>query len=156
MMTAWLLAVALFGLAEHVPEGAPIAVTDLAAGRQAVSLRAPLVARTAGTRLVLFVRALQALGGTGDARRSGFESALPPGSVRAWLRSADGQVLELAHTDYVYFRGFAGLVLGEVSPGRGGTRYDTLEIDTARDLPAVRFMWLDQRTRSVRDFPAPR
>ena len=150
-MHAWLLAFVVTGLGPVVPEGAPIAPLDIAAGPQAIALRAPLVARTRGARLVLFIRDLSAFGAAGTARTTAFEQALPPGSVSARLRSNDGRVLELEHTDYVYQRGYAGLVLTETMPGTANTRYDTLELDSASALPGVQFVWLDRLVRTVQD-----
>lgn len=149
-MFALLLAFLLTAPRALAPEGLPVAPLDLVAGRQDVPLRAPLVARSPGARLVLAVR------GGDDGRRAAFEAALPPGSARAWLRADDGSVLEFAHTGYVYFRGYAGLVLSETHPGRGNVRYDALTIDSAQALDNVQVVWLDQRVRSVRDLPLPR
>ncbi|MEX2482163.1 MAG: hypothetical protein WD928_15000 [Gammaproteobacteria bacterium] len=150
-MLAWLLTLSLTGLGPIVPEGLAVAPVDVVAGSQTIALRAPLVARTPGARLVLFVRDLSALKAPGMDRVAAFEHALPPGSVSARLRSPDGRALELQHTAYLYHRGLAGLVLTESAPGQSNTLYATLEVEASRPLPGVQFIWLDALARDVRD-----
>jgi hypothetical protein len=150
-MLSWLLAFTVTGFGPLIPEGLPVAPVDVVAGAQTIALRAPLVARTPGVRLVLFVRDLSAFAAQRSDRLVAFEQALPPGSVKARLRSSDGRELELRHTDYVYHRGYAGLVLTETAPGLGNTLYGTLEIDAATALPGVQFVWLDRLVRTVQD-----
>lgn len=150
-MLAWLLAFSLTGFAPAVPEGQVVAPADVVAGAQSIALRAPLVARAPGARLVLFVRDLSMLQTPGMDRVAGFEHALPPGSVSARLRAADGHELVLRHTDYVYYRGLAGLVLTESLPGARNTLYEALELESARALPGVQFVWLDRLAKTVRD-----
>ena len=154
-MVVWLLVAAL-GVPQFLTgfaEPPPVAPTDLVVGRQTVDLREPLLARTRGAKLVLFVRDRAALLGPDNAA---FEAAVPPGSVTARLRAGDGNDLVLDHTGYAYYRGFAGLVLSEREPGTDNTLYDALEIEAAKALPRVRFMWLDRAGRRVQDLPAPR
>jgi len=154
-MLVWLFVTAL-GVPQFLvglPEAPPVAPTDLVVGRQSVDLREPLLARTRGAKLVLFVRDRSALTASDNAA---FEAAVPPGSVTAHLRARDGDDLVLDHTGYAYYRGFAGLVLSEREPGADNTLYDALEIEAAKALPRVRFMWLDRAGRRVQDLPAPR
>ena len=145
-----LFALLLNGLAPAAPDGLPVAPLDITVGRQEIPLRAPLVGRTPGARLVLFVRDLSAFAPAGDQRLPGFERALPPGSVRARLVGRDGE-LDFVHTEYVYHRGFAGLVLTEVIPGQGNRLYDRLQLDADVALPGVQFVWLDRVGRRVQD-----
>ena len=160
-MLSWLVAFAVVGVPQLIPEGPPVAPVDISPGHQVVDLRAPLFARTAGVRMVLFVRDVDAVlddahnPAAGD-RQGRFELAVPTGSITAHLTSADGVSLTLEHTGYRYYRGFSGLVLTETSAGARGQLYSHLELDADVALPDVRFVWLDQLTRTVRDVPAPR
>lgn len=160
-MLSWLVAFAVVGIPQFMPEGPAVAPVDISAGHQVVDLRAPLFARTAGVRMVLFVRDVAAVlddvrNPTAADRHGRFELAVPPGSITAHLTSADGVRLTLEHTGYRYYRGFAGLVLTETSAGARGQLYSHLELDADVALPDVRFVWLDQLTRTVRDVPPPR
>ena len=155
-MLSWMIAFVVTGVPLNFPDGAHIAPTEIVQGQQNVPLRGPLVARTAGARLVLFVRELDELTANEADRNNAFEQAVPTGSVSALLSREDGPQLHLEHTGYIYYRGFAGLVLTETSPGQRRQRYDQLELTAQRDLPLVRFVWLDQLTRTVRDVPPPR
>ena len=150
-MYAFVLAFALGGLRPAIPDGLPVAPVDVVAGQQHIDLRAPLVARTPGTRIVLFVRQLSELVEPGAPRRDAFQRAVPPGSVSARLSNTDGTALDFEHTGYVYHRGYAGIVLTETAPGSSRTRYDRLALRSAVDLPGVQFIWLDQHTRRVQD-----
>jgi hypothetical protein len=150
-MIAFLLCFFLNGAPSLVPEGLPAAPFDLAPGHQAVELRAPLIARTPGTRLVLFVPALARAGSDDALRAQAVLSALPPGSVSAVLSAADGARLEFRHTGYRSWRGRVGLVLEEIAPGPGNTAYTALELDSRLHLADVRLVWLDQLARRVED-----
>ncbi|MGE0485543.1 MAG: hypothetical protein AB7Q81_15470 [Gammaproteobacteria bacterium] len=150
-MFALLLGFLLGGAQPLVPEGQPVAPFDLEPGHQAVSLRAPLVARTPGARLVLFVPALARVGSDDALRAQAVLGSLPPGSVTAVLGAADGARLELRHTGYRSWHGRVGLVLSETAPGRANTAYTTLELDSRLRLQNVRPVWLDQATRRVED-----
>lgn len=159
-MLHWIVAYSLVRAPQLLPEGAVIAPMDIVQGHQVIDLRAPLIARSSGTRLVLFVR--DACGVT-DADRvtceaerlQAFQAAVPAGSVTAHLTAADGTSLTLEHTGYRYYQGFPGLVLTEKTPGTRTTRYAHMELDASVALPRVRFVWLDQLTRTVRDVPPP-
>ncbi len=155
-MMSWLLAFVVGGVPLLQIDGPPIAPVDILPGHQVVELRGPLIARTAGARLVLFVRDHSTLTGQRPDRGNAFEEAVPAGSVTARLSNPDGGELTLAHTGYTYYRGYSGLVLTETSPGARQQRYSHLELDASVALPDVRFVWLDQLTRTVRDVPAPR
>ena len=81
-MVVWLMSTAL-GVPQLIsgfPEAPPVAPTDIAAGRQSVDLRAPLVARTRGAKLVLFVRDRSALSA---AHIAAFEAAIPRSTTPA-------------------------------------------------------------------------
>ena len=150
-MTGLLLTLWMGGLRLTVPEGLPAAPLDLEAGVQRVELRAPLIARTVDARLVLMVREPLAENVQLGYGIAGFEQAVPRGSVRARLHSDGGGTLELEHSDYLYHRGYRGLVLTEVQPGRGNVRYGDLEIESDVRLPGVRLVWLDRRGRRIQD-----
>lgn len=155
-MLSFLISFAVFGVPQLIHEAPPIAPTDIAVGQQQIELRGPLIARTPDAKLVLFVRDLAALKEAGDERVDAFEKALPRGSVQARLSNTEGDSLALEHTDYIYYKGFAGLVLTEQQKGARATRYDSLSLDATTALPGVRFVWLDHAARTVRDVPPPR
>jgi hypothetical protein len=124
------------------PEGMPAAPFDLNVGQQQIELREPLVARSAGVRLVLFVR---------DPDIARFEQTHPAGSVVARLISADGRMLELVHTGYEYYSGFSGLLLTERTHAVRGDLFNRLEFDAQVSLRDVRLVWLDRLARRVQD-----
>jgi hypothetical protein len=150
-MRALLLSFAAIGILPFVPNGLPVAPTDVQAGHQVVELLKPLVARSPGARLVLYVR------GTGDlglAHRNifrEFEAAVPRGSVVAYLTGERGEILTLRHTGYSYYRGYAGLVLSATNAPARLELYRHLEIDAKVPLKGVRFVWLDRGGRRVED-----
>ncbi|MCB1749551.1 MAG: hypothetical protein H6977_01960 [Gammaproteobacteria bacterium] len=150
-MLALLLSFLVGGARLAVPEGLPTAPFDLAPGRQVIELRAPLVARAPGARLVLFVPALARAGSDDSLRAATLMAALPPASVSAVLSSADGHRLELVHSGYRSYHGQVGLVLTEVAAGAGNVAYTTLELDSRIRLQNVRAVWLDQPVRRVED-----
>ena len=148
--------VTTFGPVPLQDEGAPIAPTDIVAGTQNVPLRKPLVNRSPGTQLVLFVRDTSSLTGTGERSNADFETAVPTGSVQGILRNANGASIEYEHTGYVYYRGFSGLVMTESAPSGEQSMFSELELEATVDLPQVRFVWLDRAGRTIRDVPPPR
>jgi hypothetical protein len=141
-MSAIALMFAVAGALPLQSEALPVAPFDLERGQQQVVLREPLFARSAGARLVLFVRGRD---------RTDFETRHPTGSVTAHLRDTAGHELTLAHTGYTYYRGFAGLVLTEQTPSDRRLAYGALELDTKVALDDVRVVWLDRRARQVQD-----
>jgi len=150
-MWSWVLSFALTGIAPAVPEGLPVAPFDIEVGRQVVELRKPLVARAEGARLVLYIRELANLGVTGRDIVGGFETAVPEGSVTAYLTGLGGEQLTLEHTGYSFYRGHAGLVLTEAdAPGRS-EMYRHLELDAKLPLKGVHAVWLDRVGRRVQD-----
>lgn len=155
-MLSLILAFATFGFVPLHEDAPPIPPTDVSIGHQQVDLRGPLVARSRGVRLVLFVRDQRAVTGAPAAAFAAFEEAVPAGSVTAVLQGADGSALTLEHTGHTYYRGFSGLVLSEREPGPGNAIYRGLELDSNVALPGVRFVWLDRDARTVRDVPGPR
>ena len=144
MFVAWFVALAINGLLNLEPESLPAAPFDLAAGTQAVPLRMPLIARTRGVRMVLYVR---------KAVPAEFERSNPPGTVEAHLVADDGSTLTLRHTGYDYYRGLAGLVLTEADAeeARRGQRFDRVEFASREPLRGVRMVWLDRLARRVQD-----
>lgn len=150
-MLPLLLGFAALNLIRLAPEGLPVAPVDLVAGHQVIALRQPLVTRTPGVRLVLFVHRGDAAGKPGPDAVASFERAVPRGSVTARLRDDDGHVLTLVHTGYRFYQGYCGLVLTETRPAPRGGFYRHLEVDARVPLAHVRFVWLDQRGRQVRD-----
>jgi hypothetical protein len=149
-MSMWMVAFAVTGILNGIPDGLPVAPTDIDIGSQHVDLREPLVARTRGARLVLLVRERKTLGDAAVASIAGFESSVPRGSVTARLRDDEGHELVLEHTGYAYHRGYAGLVLSS-SEALDNQRFDALEIDSDFALPGVHFVWLDRATRQLQD-----
>ena len=150
-MWPWLFALAVTGVTPLVKEGLPAAPFDIEVGRQIVALRAPLITRTSGARLVLYVRDLGNLGVRGRNTTQGFESAVPEGSVTAYLTGADGEQLKLEHTGYSFYLGYSGLVLTEVDTTRGRNLYRKLELQARIPLKRVRLIWLDRAGRRVQD-----
>lgn len=144
------------GPLQMADQSAPVAPTDVQPGNQAISLRKPLINRSPGTRLVLFVRDTTALTGSDVADAKAFERAVPLGSVRGTLRSNGGQTIIYRHTGFTYYRGFSGLVLTESRPSGAQALFHELEIDADLTLPQVRFVWLDRAGRTIRDVPPPR
>jgi hypothetical protein len=124
---------------------------DVQIGRQVVELRRPLIARTRGVKLVLFVRGRGALGIDNTNVIQDFEASVPHGSVNAFLSGSDGEELSLTHSDYIFYRGHMGLVLTEVNPAQRGDRYRHLELDAKIPLQNVRFVWLDRAGRRLDD-----
>lgn len=134
-----------------VQEGLPAAPMDLAVGQQTVELRKPLIARSSGARLVLFVRELSQP--NGEDVREQFRADAPHGSVTAVLTAADGNQMKLMHTGYSFYKGYKGLLLTaagsniEITP----KMYGQLEIDSSVALADVRVVWLDRDVVNVRD-----
>jgi hypothetical protein len=150
-MWATLLSFAAIGVLPFVPIGLPVAPTDVKIGHQVVELLKPLVARSPGARLILYVRDISDLG---VARRNilqEFESAVPRGSVVAYLTSERGEMLTLKHTEYSYYHGYAGLVLSETTAPARMELYRHLEIEAKVPLKGVYFVWLDRGGRRVED-----
>ncbi len=124
------------------PDALPVAPFDISVGQQVVALRETMIARSAGVRMVLFVR--------GDTPAH-FKAHYPLGSVTAHLRDAHGQELALAHTGYVYYHGHAGLELTEQAPAARGQAFGHFELDAKVALNNVRVVWLDRLAQRVED-----
>lgn len=124
------------------PNGLPVAPFDVTVGQQVVDLREPMIARTPGVRMVLFTR-----GGT----PASFEAAHPTGSVTAHLSDAAGRKIALAHTGYVYYRGYAGLELTEQTAAGRGQSFGHFQLDARVPMQNVRVVWLDRLARRVQD-----
>jgi hypothetical protein len=120
----------------------PVAPFDLKVGHQVVDLREAMVARSAGVRMVLFVR--------GDSPEH-FQAHYPVGSVTAHLRDARGQELALVHTGYIYYHGQAGLEMTEQAPAARGQAFGHIELDAKVAMNHVRVVWLDRLARRVED-----
>ena len=148
-----IISFALIGLPPLGEEALPAAPVDVEIGRQAVELRKPLVVRMEGARLILFVRELSGLDIAGHGARDAFKTAVPRGSVSAYLTSADGRQLKLEHTGYSYYRGVRGLLLTHLSGAIDKTPelYRQLELDAKLALKGVRLVWLDRGARQVWD-----
>ncbi|MFP6782288.1 MAG: hypothetical protein VCB59_11390 [Gammaproteobacteria bacterium] len=143
-----------FGMVGFAPpgsDGLAAAPFDVAGGPQVVDLREPLIARTEGARLVLFVRDRSELGLSKSEAIRDFEAAAPPGSIDAQLTGKDGEYLALAHSEYSFFRGYLGLVLTQVGDAERTSRYQHLEFDSKIPLKGVRLVWLDRQGRRVQD-----
>lgn len=141
-MLSMLASLAIGGLLQLQPESLPAAPFNLGVGQQQVLLRSPLIARTAGVRMVLFVR---------DGAPASFERDHPAGSVTARLTTDEGQALTLEHTGYYYYHGLAGLVLTEQGAAARGQRFGHLEFDAKVALQGVNLVWLDRLARRVQD-----
>ncbi len=141
-MNTLLLYFAVAGALPLQPDSLPVAPFDIAVGHQVVELREAMVARSAGVRMVLFVR-----GETPAA----FEAHYPAGSVTAHLRDGHGQEIALAHTGYVYYHGHAGLELTEQAPAARGQAFGHFELEAKVKLNDVRVVWLDRLARRVED-----
>jgi hypothetical protein len=151
MMWPLILYIGMLGFSPPGNDGLSAAPFDVETGQQVVELREPLIARTEGARLVLFVRDRSDLRiGENNVIRD-FETAVPPGSIAATLTGADGEQLALSHSDYSFFRGYLGLVLTEASAAKRGSRYQHLELDSKITLKGVRLVWLDRQGRRVED-----
>jgi hypothetical protein len=146
--------IVLFGavsLGPPVRNGLLATPQDVQIGRQVVELRQPLIARTEGVKLVLFVRGRNDLGLDSANVVQDFENRVPHGSVNAFLSGSDGEELSLTHSDYIFYRGHMGLVLTEVNSAQRGDRYRHLELDAKVPLQNVRFVWLDRAGRRIDD-----
>lgn len=141
-MNTLLLYFAVAGALPLQPDGLPVAPFDITVGRQVVELRDTMVARSPGVRMLLFVR------GNTPAE---FEARYPAGSVTAHLRDGQGQEIALAHTGYVYYRGYAGLELTEQAPATRGQAFGHFELTAKVALNDVRVVWLDRLARRVED-----
>jgi hypothetical protein len=150
-MWSLIVGFAAIGLGPLVGEGLPVAPVDIEIGRQLVALRKPLIAKRPGVRLVLYVRDTSNLGIAGPDVTDAFESAIPEGSVVAYLSGTDNQQLTLRQTGYSFYRGYAGIVLSAPSAQPSMARYQYLELDTKVALKGVRFVWLDRHGRRVED-----
>ncbi len=148
-----IISFSLIGLAPLGEEALPAAPVDLEIGRQTVELRKPLVVRMEGARLILFVRDLSGLNVAGDSTRDALKTAVPTGSISAYLTSPDGRELKLEHTGYSYYRGVRGLLLTHPSGAIDKTPelYRQLELDAKFALKGVRLVWLDRGARQVWD-----
>ena len=124
------------------PEAMPVAPFNVTVGQQVVELRQPMVARTPGVRMVLFMR-----GGS----PANFEATHPAGSVTAQLRDTDGHEITLAHTGYVYYHGYTGLELTEQTAAERGQSFAHLQLDAQVAMRNVRVVWLDRLARRVED-----
>ena len=124
------------------PDSLPVAPFNINVGQQVVDLREAMIARSAGVRMVLFVR--------GDTPAH-FEARYPIGTVTAHLRDAQGREIALAHTGYVYYHGHAGLELTEQAPATRGQAFGHFELDAKVALSNVRVVWLDRLARRVED-----
>ena len=133
-------------------EGLPVTPVDVEVGRQVVDLRLPLEMHGGG-RLMLFVRDLRNLGISGGNVVDQFKTAVPEGSVRAFLTGLNGEQLMLEHTGYSFYRGYKGLVLSEADPSSSGwpKLYSQLEIDSKTALTGVRMVWIDRSVLQVWD-----
>lgn len=141
-MHALLFYFAVAGALPLQPDALPVAPFDIGVGHQVVPLREAMVARSAGVRMVLFVR--------GDTPAA-FEARYPAGSVTAHLRDASGHEIALAHTGYVYYHGRAGLELTEQAPAARGQAFGHFELEARVPLNDVRVVWLDRLARRVED-----
>ena len=133
-------------------EGLPAAPVDVTVGRQTVELRLPLEMHGGG-RLMLFMREVESLGITGGDVVDQFKTAVPHGSVRAFLTDQNGDQLTLDHTGYTFYRGYKGLVLSEEEPMASGwpRMYTQLELDSKTPLSGVRIVWIDRSVLQVWD-----
>jgi hypothetical protein len=151
-MWALVLYFGVIGIAPPIGSGLPAAPLDIEIGRQTIALRQPLIARTAGVRLHLYVRDVSSLPPGAAARNEDFEAALPAGSVTAYLRGTDGEKLTLSHQAYSFFRGYMGLVLTESAERvRRNTRFTELELEAKVPLRGVRLVWIDRAGRRIED-----
>ncbi len=146
-----LVSFAAIGFGPLVGEGLPVAPVDVEVGRQVVELRKPLIAKRPGARLVLYVRDTSSLRVTDPDVESAFESAVPEGSVVAYLRGSDDAELILQQTGYSFYRGYAGIVLSAPGTQLHMDRFQHLELETNVALKGVRFVWLDRDGRRVED-----
>lgn len=150
----WPLIVALVGFGSVAPnakQGLPVAPVDIEPGQQIVELRAPMYARSRGAHLVLYVRDRSNLGINDANLVEEFESAVPAGSITAYLSGPNAEPLVLRHSAYSYFRGYAGIVLTAESPDAAGDLYNQLELQSDVPLKNVRFVWLDRGGARVED-----
>ena len=150
-MWSLLVSFAAIGFGPLVGEGLAVAPVDIESGRQVVELRKALIAKRPGARLVLYVRDKSNLGITGPDVIAAFESAVPEGSVVAYLRGADYTELMLHQTGYSFYRGYAGVVLSAPGTQLHMDRYQHLEVETKVALKGVRFVWLDRHGLRVED-----
>lgn len=141
-MSALLLYFAVAGALPIQADSLPVAPFNVNVGEQVVELRQPMVARSSGVRMVLFMR-----GGT-PAR---FEAAHPTGSVTAHLRDAGGHEIALAHTGYVYYHGYTGLELTEQTAAGRGQSFGHFQLEARVAMRNVRVVWLDRLARRVED-----
>lgn len=151
MLRPLLISFAAIGFGPLVGEGLPATPVDVEVGRQVVELRKPLIAKRPGARLVLYVRDTSDLGVTESDSMAAFESAVPEGSVVAYLRSADDEELVLQQTGYSFYRGYAGIILSAPDTQLHMERFQHLEVETNVALKGVRFVWLDRDGRRVED-----
>ncbi|MFT4583991.1 MAG: hypothetical protein ACI8XZ_003755 [Gammaproteobacteria bacterium] len=150
-MLSFIALIGAVALAPPIRNGLLAVPQDVQIGRHVVELRRPLIARTHGVKLVLFVRRRGELGIDTANVIQDFQAKVPRGSVDAYLSGSDGEELSLTHSDYVFYRGHMGLVLTEVEPAERGDRYRHLELDAKIPLQNVRFVWLDRAGRRIDD-----
>ena len=141
-MITWLASLAIGGMLHLQPESLAAAPFDITIGQQQVDLRAPLIARAPGVRMVLFVR---------KGVPAEFERANPAGSITAHLSTTDGRAITLEHTGYYYYHGMAGLILTEADAASRGERFAHLELEAKVPLQRVHLVWLDRLARRVQD-----
>lgn len=148
-MIELLLSFALIGAPNTIHENLPVAPVDIHRGSQRLDLLEPLVARSPGARLILFVRAAT---GAAPGSSAALAGAVPPGAVRAVLTGANGRELHLEHTDYTDYQGFRGLVLTGEAPGtQTPALYLRLDVESSVALEDVRVVWLNRAVVNVRD-----
>lgn len=150
-MWAWLVGFGAIGVLPLVGDGLPVAPVDVEIGRQTIALQRPLFARTPGARLVLYIRDMSNLDVSRSRMLSEFETAVPAGSVTAYLTGDNDERLTLEHTGYSYYRGYAGLVLSQAAAPAELTLYRHLEVDAKLALRGVRFVWLERGGSRVED-----
>lgn len=150
-MWSLIMSFALTGLAPRVGGGLPAAPVDVVVGQQVVDLRQPLYARSPGAYLVLYVRDRSNLENPSGTVIEAFESAVPTGSVVARLNGPDADPLTLVHSEYSYYKGFAGIVLRAPEINTHGDLYNSLELDSKVDLKKVRVVWLNRGGARVED-----
>lgn len=148
-MLELLLGFALIGAPSFVHDHLPVAPVDIREGRQELELLEPLVRRTPGARLILFVRAAP---GVADGSSAALAAVVPAGAVSAVLTTAAGEKLHLRHTDYTDYKGFRGLVLtGDPPEAATPSLYGRLEVDSSVALEDVRVVWINRGAIDVRD-----
>lgn len=141
-MGALLFYFAVAGALPLHPDALLVAPFNVDVGQQVVQLREPMIARSPGVRMVLFVR---------GETPADFEASHPTGSVTVHLRDEQGHEIALAHTGYVYYHGLAGLELTEQTAAGRGQSFAHFELEARVAMRNVRVVWLDRLARRVED-----